>query len=555
MANQEILVPDMGGADGAEVIEITIAVGDTINEEDTLVVVESDKATVDIPSPFSGKIIEIKINVGDKINEGSLIAIIDSAASAEAESPAQAPQQEAAASEASAPEKSVTEQASAPAQSTSSVIDIIVPDLGGDDEVEVIEVLIANGDSVEIDQGLITLESDKATMDVPALLAGSIVTVHVKVGDKVKEGSVIASIKTGAAPAAAEVPKAETNATPAPSAPATSSAPEATTTVAPKPAPIAMPASPTAGQTKPHASPGVRKFARELGADITKVAGSGSKGRITKEDVQAFIKIQLTQMANQGSTSGGQAMTGMGIEPIPAIDFSQFGTITEMKLSRIKKISGPHLQRAWLNIPHVTHHDEFDITELEDFRKAIKDEAAKENVRITLLAFITQALAKSLKKFPTFNSSLSPDGASLILKDYINIGIAVDTPNGLMVPNIKDCNDKSAYQLANDMMDLSLAARDGKIKPDMLKGGTFSISSLGGIGGTAFTPIVNAPEVAILGITRSQMKPVWNGKEFVPRLMIPLDLSYDHRAIDGAEAARFMSYLGQLLADPKRLLL
>ena len=544
--NQSIIVPDLGGIDNAEVIEITVKVGDQINQEETIVVLESDKATVDVPCPYSGTVTEISINVGDKLTEGSVIGSINTtgtSASSEASTEADTP-------------KVATTEAPKPALSSTAQIEIVIPDIGGSDEVEVIDVMIQEGDTVEAEQSLLTLESDKATMDVPSLQAGKIISLKVSTGDKVKEGSVIALMETvdsaNSAPAKQESPVSK----PQPAKPAPqSSAPAATNQVATQPKSGPSP-SPTAlsGDSVPHASPSVRKFARELGADIKQVAGTGSKGRITKDDVQAYIKAKLSGIQS-GAQASSVVTSGNGIEPIPAIDFSQFGEIEDLKLSRIKKISGPHLTRSWLNIPHVTHHDEADITELEAFRKSIKDEALKQDVRITLLAFITQAVTKALMAFPSFNSSLSPDGASVILKKYYNVGIAVDTPHGLMVPNIKDCHKKSAYDIARDMGQISLDARDGKIKPDSLKGGTFSISSLGGIGGTAFTPIVNAPEVAILGITRSQMKPVWNGKEFEPRLMIPLDLSYDHRVIDGAEAARFMSYLCKLLSDPKRMML
>ncbi len=434
--------------------------------------------------------------------------------------------------------------------------EIKVPDIGDFDEVEIIEILVSEGQQVSAEDPLITLESDKATMDIPAPADGVVAKLLVKVGQMVAQGTSIALFAGGdaAADKPADKPAAEK-----PTKPAKAKAAEDTPAPAKKsragdatnddtpPTPPTPPIK-DADAALPHASPGIRRFARELGAQLSQIPGSGPKGRILKEDVKAWIKQQLSAPATQRHAA-------TGIPPIPEIDFSQFGEVETAPLSRIKKLSGPHLQRAWLNIPHVTHHDEADITELESFRQSLKVEAEKEGIRITLLGFVIKILARGLKKFPTVNASLHADGASLILKKYYNIGIAVDTPNGLMVPVIREVDRKTIFDLAREMGELSLRARDGKLKSADLQGGCMSISSLGGIGGSAFTPIVNAPEVAILGITRAHMTPVWDGKQFQPRLMLPLDLSYDHRVIDGAEAARFMAFLVQSFGDVRRLAL
>ncbi len=435
--------------------------------------------------------------------------------------------------------------------------EIKVPDIGDFDAVEVIEVLVGVGDVVAVEDPLITLESDKATMDIPAPGDGKITDIRVKVGDSVSEGTIIMMIESGHSDDQASDTASDTADDKTTKSDSTSPEPES----APAPVPVSQPIAeqehsppsslPPAVNADPgslaHASPGVRRFARELGANVNLIKGTGSKNRILKQDVVTWIKQQLSSPAAAATT------VGSGIPAIPAVDFSEFGEIEHLKLSRIKKLSGPHLQRAWLNIPHVTHHDEADITELEDFRKSLKAEAEKDGVRITLLSFVMKALVGAMKKYPNVNASLSPDGTELILKKYFNIGIAVDTPNGLVVPVIKDVDRKSIFDLARDMADVSERARDGKLKPDDLKGGCISISSLGGIGGTSFTPIVNAPEVAILGVSRSKIMPVWNGESFDPKLILPLDLSYDHRAIDGAEAARFVAYLTQSFGDVRRL--
>ena len=432
-------------------------------------------------------------------------------------------------------------------------IEIVIPDIGDFAEVEIIEILVAKGDSVSAEDPVITLESDKATMEIPAPADGVIDSISVSVGDKVSEGNVIGTLISGSAESAASAPAEEAEAPPAEEAapePEAKTAPEVQSESQPqfKPPESLPPPVERSGDALPHASPGIRRFARELGADLSQVRGSGPKGRILKEDVKSWIKAQL-------SSTESKSGSGAGIPPIPEVDFSKFGEVETISLSRIKKLSGPHLQRAWLNIPHVTHHDEADVTELEDFRRSLKEEAAKEGIKVTMLAFVIKILVGALKKYPQFNASLHGNGENLILKKYFNIGIAVDTDQGLVVPVIKEADRKSIFELAREMGEVSQRARDGKLKSDDLQGGCMSISSLGGIGGTAFTPIINAPEVAILGIARSRMTPVWDGKEFQPRLMLPLDLSYDHRVIDGAEAARFMVYLTQSFGDVRRLAL
>ncbi|MCG8383116.1 MAG: dihydrolipoyllysine-residue acetyltransferase [Gammaproteobacteria bacterium] len=465
----------------------------------------------------------------------------------------------------------------------SELIDVHVPDIGDASDVEVIEILVSVGDAVELEASLITLESDKATMEIPSPVSGQVREIMVKLGDKVSEGDIILRLESEVVPSQSE---SESEAESASESESDTDESPSQETIKPEPSPPTPPksqpeetqdssaendpisnmsapsrSSPTAhinetGFKKAHASPSVRRFARELGADVSLITGSGPKGRILKEDVQAFVKQALSGVGVAGGQGKGAAAAGgAGIPPIPAIDFSQFGPVERIELSRIKKLTAKNLHRAWLNIPLVTHHDEADITETEAFRKSLKPEAEARGLRITLLAFIAKALASTLKAYPRFNASLTPEGDGLFLKKYSHIGIAVDTPDGLVVPVIRDVDQKSIYALAEEMADISQRARNKKLKPADMQGGSISISSLGGIGGTAFTPLVNAPEVAILGVTRSKMQPVWNGSEFTPRLMLPLDLSYDHRVIDGAEAARFMAHLCQILADMRRALL
>ena len=432
--------------------------------------------------------------------------------------------------------------------------DILVPDIGDFDNVDVIEVLVAPGDTVDIESPLITLESDKATMDVPSPIAGKVTEIRIAVGDQVSQGTLVAKVEASepaaetAAPAVVEkAPQSEADSAPAPQPP-TPEQVDPVTPVAPRPPPSLPPAVEPDDESLPHASPAVRRFARELGADLSKISGTGTHGRILTDDVRTFIKSALSQGA-------APAQPALGIPGVPEVDFARWGRVETQPLSRIQKISGRHLHRAWLNIPHVTHHDEADITELEDFRKTLKNESAYAEVRITLLGFVIKALASAMKTFPLINASLSPDGENLILKHYFHIGVAVDTENGLVVPVLRDVDTKGILELASELDDLSARARGGKLKPEEMRGGCISISSLGGIGGTAFTPIVNSPEVAILGITRAQIKPRWDGSNFQPRLILPLDLSYDHRVIDGAEAARVTAFIVSALEDSRRLLL
>ncbi|SEO88625.1 dihydrolipoyllysine-residue acetyltransferase [Aquisalimonas asiatica] len=562
MATKTITVPDIGDFDAVDVIEVLVSDGDTVEAEQSLITLESDKATMEVPAPEAGTVQGVKIKVGDQVKEGDVILELEPAAgggdSGGGDAGDAAEQQPAPEAAKAAPEP---EQPAASGGGGSQTV--TVPDIGDFDQVDVIEVLVSEGDTVEAEQSLITLESDKATMEVPAPAAGTVGAVHIKVGDKVAEGDRILELQ-GAGGGAAEPPQQAAAEEPAPaSAPAGNGG-------AAEPAPARHPvhqveadAAPIPTQSidsdshkRAHASPAVRRFARELGVDLGHVTGSGRKGRILKDDVQAYVKGVVKQaQTGAPAAAGAAAQGGMGIPPIPPVDFSKFGEVEEVPLSRIKKLSGPHLQRSWLNLPHVTQFDEADITELEAFRKAEKDAAEKEGVKLTPLAFMVKASAGALAKYREFNSSLKPEGDAIIVKHYINVGVAVDTPQGLVVPVIKDADQKGVYQIARDLGELSVKARDGKLGPKDMQGGTFSISSLGGIGGTAFTPIVNAPEVAILGVSKSEMKPKWNGKEFEPRLMLPLSLSYDHRVIDGAAAARFTSYLAGLLADMRKLLL
>ena len=525
---KEVHVPDIGG-DEVEVTEIMVAIGDSIEEEQSLLTVEGDKASMEVPAPFAGVLKEIKIAAGDKVSTGSLVMIFEVAGSAPVAAPAQA----------AAP------VAAAPAVAAAK--EVHVPDIGGD-EVEVTEIMVAVGDTVEEEQSLITVEGDKASMEVPAPFAGTIKEIKIATGDKVSTGSLIMIFDVvGAAPVAVAV-----------AAPAQAAAP------APVAAPVASTPAATTGDFEEnndyaHASPVVRRLAREFGVNLAKVKGTGRKNRVLKEDVQSFVKDALKRLESgaAASASGKGDGAALGLLPWPKIDFSKFGDTEVKPLSRIKKISGANLHRNWVMIPHVTQWDNADITELEAFRKDQNAIEAKKDtgMKITPLVFILKAVAKALEAFPSFNSSLSDDGASLILKKYINIGIAVDTPNGLVVPVFKDVNKKGIYELSEELMTISKKARAGKLTASDMQGGCFTISSLGGLGGTAFTPIVNAPEVGILGVSKSEMKPVWNGKEFEPRLQLPLSLSYDHRVIDGAEGARFITYLNGCLSDIRRLVL
>lgn len=528
-ALKEVQVPDIGG-DEVEVTEIMVKVGDVVAEEQSLITVEGDKASMEVPAPFAGTVKEIKIAAGDKVSTGSLIMVFEVTGAAPLAAPVQA----------AAP-------AAAAAPAVAALKEVQVPDIGGD-EVTVTEIMVNVGDSISEEQSLITVEGDKASMEVPAPFAGTLKEIKVATGDKVKTGSLIMVFEVaGAAPVAAPVQAA---AAPA-AAPAQAATPAA-----------AAPA--TSGEFQEnheysHASPVVRRLAREFGVNLAKVKGSGRKNRILKEDVQNYVKEALKRLESgaQAAASGKGDGAALGLLPWPKVDFSKFGDTEVQPLSRIKKISGANLHRNWVMIPHVTQWDNADITELEKFRQEQNAMEAKRDtgMKITPLVFIMKAAAKALEAFPAFNSSLSDDGESLILKKYVNIGIAVDTPNGLVVPVFKDVNKKGIYELSKELAEVSKKARGGKLTAADMQGGCFTISSLGGIGGTAFTPIVNAPEVAILGVSKSEMKPVWNGKEFAPRLQLPLSLSYDHRVIDGAEGARFITYLNECLSDIRRLVL
>ncbi|MEF9386191.1 dihydrolipoyllysine-residue acetyltransferase [Ralstonia solanacearum species complex bacterium KE056] len=550
----EIKVPDIGDYKDVPVIELHVKAGDTVSAEDSLVTLESDKATMDVPSPKSGVVKEVKIKVGDSVSEGSLVLLLEEQGAAAAPAPAA---QAAPAPAAAAPAPAPAAQALAPAAAAAGggTIEVKVPDIGDYSDVPVIEINVKVGDKVEAEQSLITLESDKATMDVPSPAAGTVKDIRVKVGDAVSQGTLIVVLEGAGGTAAAAPAQAPA---PAPAAAAPSPAPAA----APVAAPAAAPATYTADTVgtigkAAHASPSVRKYARELGVDVNLVGGTGPKNRITQEDVQRYVKGVMTgQAAAPGKAAAAAAPAGGGelnLLPWPKVDFTKFGPVEPKPLSRIKKISGANLHRNWVMIPHVTNNDEADITELETFRVQMNKEHEKAGVKFTMLAFVIKAVVGALKKFPTFNASL--DGDNLVFKQYYHVGFAADTPNGLMVPVIRDADKKGVVDIAREMAELSKAAREGKLKPDQMQGGCFSISSLGGIGGTHFTPIINAPEVAILGLSRGYQKPVWDGKQFVPRLTLPLSLSYDHRVIDGAEAARFNAYLGAVLADFRRVLL
>ncbi|EGR2739990.1 pyruvate dehydrogenase complex dihydrolipoyllysine-residue acetyltransferase [Vibrio parahaemolyticus] len=523
---KEVHVPDIGG-DEVEVTEIMVAIGDSIEEEQSLITVEGDKASMEVPAPFAGTLKEIKVAAGDKVSTGSLIMVFETAGSGAPAAPA------------------AVEAPAAAAPAASAAKEVNVPDIGGD-EVEVTEIMVAVGDTVEEEQSLITVEGDKASMEVPAPFAGTVKEIKIAAGDKVSTGSLIMVFEVaGAAPAQAAAPAAAAPAAAAPAAAAPAAAAPAAT-----------------GDFKEndeyaHASPVVRRLAREFGVNLSKVKGSGRKSRILKEDVQNYVKEALKRLESGAAASGKGDGAALGLLPWPKVDFSKFGETEVQPLSRIKKISGANLHRNWVMIPHVTQWDNADITALEAFRKEQNAIEAKKDtgMKITPLVFIMKAAAKALEAFPAFNSSLSEDGESLILKKYVNIGIAVDTPNGLVVPVFKDVNKKGIYELSEELMAVSKKARAGKLTAADMQGGCFTISSLGGIGGTAFTPIVNAPEVGILGVSKSEMKPVWNGKEFEPRLQLPLSLSYDHRVIDGAEGARFITYLNSCLSDIRRLVL
>ncbi|WP_422462942.1 MULTISPECIES: dihydrolipoyllysine-residue acetyltransferase [unclassified Endozoicomonas] len=538
---ESVHVPDIG-AENVPVIEVSVKVGDTVALEDSLIVLESDKATMEVPSPVAGVVTAIHVKEGDALSQGDLVIDVEVNGSGDvAVTPAPVP--------AAAPEPAAVVPAAPEPQSGPRMEKVTVPDIGAEN-VPVIEVCVSVGDQIEEEASLIVLESDKATMEVPAPFAGVVKAIMVKEGDTLSQGDLILDIEVSGGAAASVVsqpaPAAAAPATVPPQQEAPSRAPSA-----PPPHAEAHPVELERTNRKFHAGPAVRKLAREFGVDLAEVTGSGPRRRILKEDVQKYVKMRLSEKA----LSGQGASTGLGIPAMPEIDFSKWGEIEKVALNRLRKVAAQNFQRSWLNVPHVTQFDECDITELEAFRKAQKAMAEARGTKLTPLPFILKAVAYVLKELPQFCASLSPDGEMLIYKKYINIGVAVDTPDGLLVPVIRNVDQKSLWELSVECIELAGKARDKKLKPDEMQGGCFTISSLGSIGGTAFTPIVNAPEVAILGLSRAAMKPVWNGQDFDPKLMLPLSLSYDHRAINGADAARFTTMLGELLTDIRKLLL
>ena len=528
-----VAVPDLGDFSDVEVIDVLVKAGDSIAVEAPLITLETDKATMDVPSTAAGRIVEVSVKKGDRVSKGSQVAVIEAA-----EAAATAPAKPAAQAPAAPPAPSAVKAAPAAGP---AVLEVRVPDLGDFKDIEVIDVLVKEGDTVAIESPLVTLETDKATMDVPSSAAGTITKLHVSKGSRVNAGDVVATLKGAAAGSAAERP-----ADPAPAPAATPAPQEHDATVR-----VALPGAASAGAALPdirgaHASPSVRRFARELGVDLARVKGSGLKGRISEDDVKAFVKSVLA------GPSRAEA-TGAALPRVPDVDFAAFGPVEVKPLGRIQKISGARLQAAWVNIPHVTQHDEADITELEKLRASLKERASSRGIKLTPLAFIARACAKVIAQFPNFNASLDASGQNLVFKKYLHLGFAAETPNGLVVPVIRDAGRKDVYELARDLGELAGKARAGKLAAAEMQGGCFTISSLGGIGGTAFTPIINAPEVAILGVSRSQQRPVWKDGKFEPRLMLPLSLSYDHRVIDGAEAVRFVVALALALAAPQGL--
>jgi len=554
VAKVDVKVPDIGDFKDVPVIEVLVKPGDVVKPEQSLITLESDKAAMDVPSPVAGTVAEVVAKVGDKVSMGTLIARVESAEGETAPAPAKAAAPAAAAPEKTkaAPAKAAaapTPKAASPAPAKSAAIDITIPDIGDFKDVPVIEILVKAGDTVEAEQPIVTLESDKASMDVPSPAAGKITEIVVKVGDKVSMGSLVGRLDAGGS--AYSVSPDQEDEADAKEEEDAAEAPD-TSPVTPTDLPP-RPPKPGSGPALPDfsgvfAGPAVRRLARELGLDLNLIKGTGEKGRITREDLKAALA------KGAASPAGG----GGALPAVPQVDFAKFGPIETVALSRIKKISGPRLHASWVNIPHVTHTDEADITDLDAFRKALDEDAKKDKskpYRVSLLPLLMRAVVASLKAFPNFNAALSPGGDSLILRRYWHIGVAVDTPDGLVVAVVKDVDQKGVIDLARELGALSEKARAGKLAPAEMQGATFTVSSLGGIGGTAFTPIVNAPEVAILGVVRSKMAPVWDGTAFQPRLMLPLCLSYDHRVIDGAAAARFMRHLAGLLEDMRRIIL
>ncbi len=570
MSTQEVKVPDIGDFKEVEVIEVLVKVGDTIAKDQSLITVESDKASMEIPSAAAGVVKELKIKVGDKVAEGSVVLLIEAAEASTEQTPApqggegqggvqQSPDVATAQKPAPAANRTIDapsqpkmpEEAHGISGKASAAQIITVPDIGDFKEVEVIEVMVKPGDTVKVEQSLITVESDKASMEIPSSAAGVVSAVLVKVGDKVAMGTPVVALAAAAGGAA-------TLAVTAPPPAAASASPVAAPAVATQTSPAPTADASVAPAGKAHASPSVRAFARELGVDVGRVQGSGPKGRVTQDDVRGYVKGAVAAVvsgsaAEPVASAGGGGGGNVSVIDWPKVDFSKFGEIQSKPLSRIRKISGANLHRNWVMIPHVTNHDDADITDLEGLRLKLNEENAKAGIKVTMLAFLIKACVAALKKFPEFNASL--DGDNLVLKKYFHIGFAADTPNGLVVPVIRDADKKGIFDIGKEMSELAALAREGKLSPAQMSGGCFSISSLGGIGGTYFTPIINAPEVAILGVCKSSMRPVWTGKEFVPRLILPLSLSWDHRVIDGAAAARFNTYLGTILADFRRVML
>lgn len=553
MAVEIVTVPDLGGAESVDVIELNLTPGDAVELEDSLIVLESDKASMDVPSPFAGSLVKYLVADGATVKVGDAIAEIETGAaeqSAQEEAPVEETSVEEEQPQLDKEPQPAKEAPAAKAPAVESEQLIVVPDIGSDDEVDLIEISIAIGDQVEEGDTLVVLESDKATMDVPSSHSGKVIKILAAEGDKLRTGSQVAILQVSNAEAEVIAVPAEATAVatevkspsvaPATPVPAAAPAPAQTAISAPTVAEGSASADVYAG-------PSVRMLARELGVSLKKVSGTGPRGRIQKNDVDSYVKNALNNPAS--------ASTGSGIPEVPVVDFSQFGEIESIKLTKIQKLTGSNMQRNWLNVPHVTQFDDADITELEDFRKSLKAEGEKRGIRVTPVAFLIKAIAASLHANPEFNRSLAGDGEHVIQKHYINVGMAVDTPRGLMVPVIKDANEKGIWEISEDIMSLAGLARDGKLKPSDMQGGCFTLSSLGAIGGTGFTPIVNAPEVGILGVSKSQMKPVWNGSEFAPRLTLPLCLSYDHRVINGGDAGRFMTHLVKLLSDIRYLAL
>lgn len=535
-SEQTIEVPDIGGAEDVDVIEVCVAVGDQVNEGDSLIVLETDKASMEVPAPVSGTIVSLAVKEGGKVSQGSAIGVMQvaGASSASASEPAPAAAPEASAAAVPAPQSAAT-----PAGEQN----LVVPDIGGAEGVDVIEVCVAPGDTLSEGDSLIVLETDKASMEIPSAFTGKIKSLSVKEGDKVSAGDVIGVIEAEGQAAPAPSPTAPSTAAPAAPQPAQAA-------VQPQAADVEVAAVAGFGDSV-YAGPAVRKLARQLGVDMAKIKGSGPRNRLTKDDVRTYVKTIINDVQT-GKMSAG---SGSGIPQVPAVDFAKFGPVEMVKMSKIKKVTAANMQRSWLNVPHVTQWDDADITELEDFRKSMKADAEKAGVKLTPVPFLLKACAAALRAEPSFNVSMHHDGEHIVQKDYVHIGMAVDTPNGLMVPVIRDVDKKGLYQLAEEATALAKKARDGKLMPADMQGGCFTISSLGAMGGNGFTPIVNTPEVAILGVSRAQVKPVWNGKEFEPRNMLPLSLSYDHRAINGADAGRFFTYLTGVIGDIRKLLL